>query len=230
MATAEDSIPVSAAPGRSYSSIAENENVNGECSTYQANGKCKDSEKERFTTSHGLQTRSPTFGEKTNRKRKPGNDSALAVMCQWIVNHQIGELVSLTRRGPRKLTECRAFYESTPSTGNDTHVLPSSATTYHEVLSAFVLQTFNGEIYPRLGRCLSSVFLDCYVHRSTSSGHGLHPRTNSTDGRYTKKEGKGQVCRASLDFRLLFRFLVIGNGRVISSVIKHEETDRSNST
>ena len=95
MANVEDSTPVLAAPGRSYSCIPgnenENENENADYSPYQAHGNREDSEKEPFTASHGLQTRSPSLRKNAHRKRKPGNDSALAVMCQWIVNHQIGE-------------------------------------------------------------------------------------------------------------------------------------------
>ena len=89
MATREDPIPDSETQDGSYSYIPENENA--EIRVYEAISPSEKSIKEGFETSHGRLSCVQGLRKNENRKKQLGNDSVLAVMCQWIVDHQIGE-------------------------------------------------------------------------------------------------------------------------------------------
>ena len=62
----------------------------GEYNTYQASSHSGPSEQEEVSTPHKRKDFSLGGRRNAKQKSKLGNESALAVMCQWIVDHQIG--------------------------------------------------------------------------------------------------------------------------------------------
>lgn len=98
---------------------------------------------------NGWQT--PTLkAHQSKRKAKRKNDSLIAVISQWIVDHQVGTFKPIFPLS--RLTQYfRSGCQSAPSIGYDAFVLSSGPSKYLEILSALLLQSIDGQIHAGAG-------------------------------------------------------------------------------
>lgn len=129
------------------------------------------------------------------RKGTFRNESLIAVMCQWTVEHQIGKF-SIFRGRKNNPIDLRPRYLDQPAFAPhlDTSLLPTSTADHKKILPDIILQSFDGQICCGMGRSLLGALLYRGSNGFTSSDARLCAPARCTVPRCHKEEREDQVC------------------------------------